>query len=211
MWNRLIKEEKEKEYFKNLEERLEKTTTTIYPPKEDIFKAYELCPYESVKVVILGQDPYHQPHQAMGLSFSVNEGIKLPPSLVNIYKELESDCGINKLTGDLSGWATQGVFLLNTLLTVEDSTPLAHKDWGWEIFTDETIKRLSERKKPMIFVLWGKNAQDKIPLIREHHVILKAPHPSPLSAYRGFHGSKPFSQINEILKDWGEAPIDWSL
>lgn len=211
MWKKLIKDEKEKDYFKDLEKKLNTSKARIYPPQEDVYKAYELCPYEKVKVVILGQDPYHQPHQAMGLSFSVRSGIKLPPSLINIFKELESDLGINKLTGDLSNWASQGVFLLNTYLTVEDSTPLAHKDWGWETFTDRTIQVLSEREKPMIFVLWGKNAQDKISLINDHHVILKAPHPSPLSAYRGFFGSKPFSQINDILTKWDEEPIDWSL
>lgn len=211
MWDKFIEQEKSQDYFKTLETFLNKSDAVIYPPKEDRFKAYELTPFEDVKVVILGQDPYHQPGQAMGLSFSVHPGTPLPKSLINIYKELESDLGINKLTGDLSGWAKQGVFLLNTLLTVEESNPLAHKNKGWEIFTDRTIQYLSKRKEPMIFVLWGKNAQQKAGLIQDHHIILSAPHPSPLSSYRGFFGSKPFSTINSILKKWEQEPIDWSL
>lgn len=211
MWEKLLDEETKKPYFKHLLKTLDHTSNVVYPPKEAWFKAYELTPFESVKVVILGQDPYHQLGQAMGLSFSVYPGTPLPKSLINIYKELESDLGINKLTGDLSGWAKQGVFLLNTLLTVEESKPLAHKNLGWETFTDKTIECLSQREDPMIFVLWGKNAQMKKDAIREHHIILEAPHPSPLSSYRGFFGSKPFSKINEILESWGETPIDWSL
>lgn len=210
MWQELLDETK-KPYFKQLIETLENTSKLVYPPKEAWFKAYELTPFDAVKVVILGQDPYHQPGQAMGLSFSVHPGTPLPKSLINIFKELESDLGINKLTGDLSGWAKQGVFLLNTLLSVEDSNPLAHKNLGWETFTDKTIACLSQRKDPVIFVLWGKNAQIKKEAIAEHHIILEAPHPSPLSSYRGFFGSKPFSKINEILTDLGKTPIDWSL
>lgn len=210
-WISFIENEKQKDYFKELETFLSQRDTMIYPEKDDIFNAYHLTPFEDVKVVILGQDPYHQKGQAMGLSFSVNPGVALPKSLVNIYKELESDLGIHKLTGDLSGWATQGVFLLNTLLTVEDSTPLSHQKIGWETFTDNTIKTLSHRKDPIIFVLWGKNAQLKKQLISDHHICLEAPHPSPLSSYRGFFGSKPFSTINNLLTQMGKEPIDWSL
>ncbi len=210
MWKDFIKQESEKDYYKELMEYVD-NQENVYPPVNERFKAYELCEYDDVKVVILGQDPYHQKGQAMGLSFSVHPGVKLPPSLVNIYKELESDLGINRLTGDLSPWATQGVFLLNTLLSVEDSKPLSHQNKGWEIFTDRTIEYLSLREAPMIFVLWGKNAQAKKSLIAKHHVILEAPHPSPLSSYRGFFGSKPFSKINDILIEWDESPIDWSL
>lgn len=211
MWETWIKQESQEPYFKALQAHIEASESDVYPPIEDRFKAYELTPYDKVKVVILGQDPYHQKNQAMGLSFSVHPGVKLPKSLINIYKELESDLGISKLTGDLSMWAKQGVFLLNTLLSVEDSKPLSHQNMGWEIFTDKTISLLSQREKPMIFVLWGKNAGLKKELISSHHVILEAPHPSPLSAYRGFFGSKPFSTINQILQNWGEEPIDWSL
>lgn len=208
-WKELIAEEQAKPYYKKLETFLD-TQETIYPRSEDYFKAFELTEYEDVKVVIIGQDPYHQPGQAMGLSFSVYPGVKNPKSLHNIYKELSDDVGVNKLTGDLSGWALQGVFLLNTILTVSDSSPLSHQNQGWEIFTDRVIEVLSEREKPMIFILWGKQAQEKESMIDSHHIILKAPHPSPLSAYRGFFGSKPFSEINRILKSWNQAEIDWS-
>lgn len=211
MWETFIKQQQNQDYFKDLEKHINQSESPVYPPVEARYKAYELTPYEAVKVVILGQDPYHQIHQAMGLSFSVYEGVKLPPSLVNIYKELESDTGINRLTGDLTGWAKQGVFLLNTLLSVEDSKPLSHSKKGWETFTDRTITLLSEREEPIIFVLWGKNAQEKKALIAAHHTILEAPHPSPLSSYRGFFGSKPFSSINSILINSGKVPIDWSL
>ena len=210
MWKKLIREEENQTYFKKMLDKIEQSELPVYPEPENWFTAFELTPFDAVKVVILGQDPYHQPGQAMGLSFSVNPGVKLPKSLINIYKELESDLGINKVTGDLSGWAKQGVFLLNTILTVEDSQPLSHRNFGWEIFTDKVLHLLSERKDPIVFVLWGKEAQKKEFMIKEHHRIIKAPHPSPLSSYRGFFGSKPFSQINQQLETWGYSPIDWS-
>ncbi len=209
-WNQLIENESSQTYFKALMDYLSDSQAIIYPKKEDIFKAFELTEFDDVKVVILGQDPYHQPGQAMGLSFSVHPSIALPKSLINIFKELGDDVGVHKLTGDLSGWAKQGVFLLNTILTVEASTPLAHQNKGWETFTDRVIDALSEREKPMVFLLWGKEAQKKKAMIKDHHLILQAPHPSPLSSYRGFFGSKPFSKINEQLLNWGQDPIDWS-
>lgn len=212
-WSDLIREEEPKAYYQNLKRfvtarRLE---TTVFPPKALLFRAFDLCPFEKVKVVILGQDPYHGDGQAMGLSFSVPNGIALPPSLINIFKELEDDCGIRKQTGDLSGWAKQGVFLLNTLLTVEKGRPMSHQGKGWEEFTDTMIRHLSQRDKPIIFVLWGKQALSKRNLIARHHIILQSVHPSPLSAYRGFFGSRPFSRINKILSDLNETEIDWSL
>lgn len=210
MWKTLIDNEKSQPYFESLMLFLDTVDAEVYPPQEQRFKAFELTPFEKVKVVILGQDPYHQKGQAMGLSFSVTPGTPLPKSLINIYKELNADMGVNKITGDLSGWANQGVFLLNTILTVEDSTPLSHQNKGWEIFTDKVITMLSDRVDPVIFVLWGAQAQKKADMIGSHHRILKAPHPSPLSAYRGFFGSKPFSTINQQLIDWGQDPIDWS-
>lgn len=210
-WKTLIQTEQSKDYFINLEEIVNASTKEVYPPKAERYKAFEYTEYEDVKILILGQDPYHQKHQAMGLSFSVNEGIKIPPSLINIYKELESDLGINKITGDLSNWAKQGVFLLNTLLSVEDSSPLSHQNIGWEIFTDKVIETLSDREDPVIFILWGNSAREKKTMIKDHHYILEAPHPSPLSAYRGFFGSKPFSRANKLLIEMGKDPIDWSL
>lgn len=210
MWKKLIDHERCQPYFESLMSYLDTLDVEVYPPQEKRFKAFELTPFEKVKVVILGQDPYHQKGQAMGLSFSVSPGTPLPKSLINIYKELSSDVGVNKLTGDLTGWASQGVFLLNTILTVEDSKPLSHQNKGWEIFTDKVITMLSDRQDPIIFVLWGAQAQKKQDMIGSHHRVLKAPHPSPLSAYRGFFGSKPFSTINQQLIDWGQDPIDWS-
>lgn len=210
MWKTLIETESQKPYYKALGDFLE-SCDHVYPPENERFKAFELTPYDDVKVVILGQDPYHQLGQAMGLSFSVYEGTPHPKSLINIFKELSDDLGVYKLTGDLSGWAKQGVFLLNTILTVEDSNPLSHQNKGWEIFTDKVIEVLSAREKPMIFVLWGKEAQKKKAMIQSHHLVLESSHPSPLSSYRGFFGSKPFSTINAQLKYWGETPIDWSL
>lgn len=211
LWKDFIEEESKESYFKELNTFLKDTKDTVYPPIEDRFKAYELTEYSDVKVVILGQDPYHQKGQAMGLSFSVHPEIAIPKSLINIFKELESDLGINKFNGDLTAWAQQGVFLLNTLLSVVDSKPLSHQNKGWETFTDKTIQHLSNRKEPIIFVFWGKSAQVKKTLIKEHHIILEAPHPSPLSSYRGFFGSKPFSRINDQLIAWNKEPIDWSL
>ena len=183
---------------------------TIYPPKDYIFNALKLTSYENTKVVIVGQDPYHGENQAHGLSFSVQKGIKLPPSLQNIYKELESDLGIKpRLDGDLTGWAKQGVLLLNTVLTVRKGMANSHKDKGWEKLTRKIIELLGQRKEPIVFLLWGSYAQSYQDLIAPWHLVLKAPHPSPLSAYRGFFGCKHFSKCNHFLVDHGQTPIDW--
>lgn len=185
---------------------------TVYPDRNDIFRALEWTPFEQVKVVILGQDPYHRAGQAHGLSFSVQPGVTPPPSLVNIYKELEADIGMAPpLHGHLKKWATEGVLMLNTILTVREGEPLSHKSFGWEIFTDAVIRKLSGRQQPIAFILWGKPAQAKKKLIADHHLILQSAHPSPLSAYRGFLGSKPFSQVNDWLLLQGRSTIDWRL
>lgn len=184
----------------------------IYPPKRQEFQALELCPPEEVRVVILGQDPYHEPGQAMGLSFSVPEGVKLPPSLRNIYTELESDLGIPpKDSGNLSHWARQGVLLLNTVLTVERGKANSHSLWGWQRFTDAVIAATNGLPQPIAFVLWGAQAQKKAALIRSDapRLLLRSPHPSPLSSYRGFFGSRPFSAINGFLQAQGEKEIQW--
>lgn len=184
----------------------------VYPPGHLIFNAYDTTPFDRVRVVILGQDPYHGPGQAHGLCFSVPEGVPHPPSLQNIFKEMASDLGVPPpKSGDLSGWARQGVMLLNTTLTVRRGTPFSHVGQGWEEFTDSTIRRLSEGRTGLVFVLWGSHAQKKLPLIdTSKHLVLKSAHPSPLSAYRGFFGSKPFSQINAYLRSRGEPEIDWA-
>lgn len=214
-WDLLLKEEFEKPYYKELQEFLkhEYETQTVYPNLHDIFNALHYTDYDDVKVVILGQDPYHGPNQAQGLSFSVNPDIKQPPSLQNIFKELHSDIGCQIPNhGSLVQWAEQGVLLLNTVLTVRRSEPNSHKGKGWETFTDRVIQLLNEREKPIIFVLWGKHAQVKKPLITNgQHYIIEAPHPSPFSAKRGFFGSKPFSKINTFLTSIGEAEINWCL
>lgn len=186
---------------------------TVYPPMDLIFNAFKKTPYSSVKCVILGQDPYHEPEQAHGLSFSVPKGVMLPPSLMNIYKELKTDLGINNgNAGDLTKWAEQGVLLLNATLTVRRGAANSHKDCGWRDFTDAVIKKLSEREKPMVFILWGGFARSKKSLIDcKKHLVIESAHPSPLSAYNGFFGSKPFSRTNEFLKGVGEKPIDWQL
>lgn len=191
-----------------LMERVEKEYQQyeIFPPKNLIFNAFELTPFDQVRVVILGQDPYHDEGQAHGLAFSVVDGVKLPPSLRNIFKEIEADLGISPPTnGDLTYWAQQGVLLLNTCLTVRAHQANSHKAIGWDLFTDYIISELSQHKKSVIFVLWGKPAQQKKSLIDDRHPIIESPHPSPLAAYRGFFGSKPFSQINQLL----EKPIIW--
>ena len=183
---------------------------TIYPSQKNIFSAFNLCPFGKVKVVIVGQDPYHGFEQAHGLSFSVKEGIKTPPSLKNIFKELESDTGTARTKTDLSDWAKQGVLLLNSVLTVEDGSPTSHTNQGWEEFTDHIIKQLSDDKSDLVFVLWGSYAQKKGQVIdRSKHLVLEAPHPSPLSSYRGFFGSKPFSKINSYLSNNLVKPINW--
>ncbi len=186
---------------------------TIYPKGVNIFRAFDLTPLEKVKVVILGQDPYHGENQAHGLCFSVKPGIQLPPSLVNIYKELESDLGIKPVKhGYLESWAKQGVLLLNSVLTVEQGKAASHQGKGWEKFTDQVIDILNNRPYPIIFVLWGSYAQQKGQFIDvKRHVVLSAAHPSPLSAYRGFFGCRHFSKINEYLHRWGEDPINWQL
>ena len=185
---------------------------TIYPSMYDIFNALKYTSYENTKVVILGQDPYHEVGQAHGLSFSVKKGIKIPPSLVNIYKELNSDVGmIIPSHGELTSWAKQGVLLLNATLTVREGQANSHKDIGWAIFTDEIIKKLNLSSKPIVFILWGGNARSKKKYITNpHHLIIESAHPSPLSAYNGFFGSKPFSKANDFLIKNGLAPIDWN-
>ncbi len=186
--------------------------TNVYPPYSDWFRALKLTPLEHVKVVILGQDPYHQPNQANGLAFSVHRGVKTPPSLVNIFKELKDDLGFNiPPHGDLTPWAERGVLLLNTTLTVEDSKPMAHAKLGWTWFTDNVIQAVSAKPTPVVFMLWGAHAKSKIPLIASHHLILTAPHPSPLSAHRGFFGCKHFSKANTFLKSQGLEPVSFQL
>ena len=212
-WNEILAEEMQKDYYQELQAFVQKrrAEVRVFPEEKNVFNALELTPFESVKVVILGQDPYHGFGQAHGLSFSVKKGIPLPPSLRNIYKELQEDIGGNLPTeGDLSHWAKQGVLLLNTVLTVEEGNANSHKGMGWERLTNRLIESLNELHHPVIFILWGKPAQDKEKLItNSNHVILKAPHPSPLSAYRGFFGSKPFSKVNDILIQQGQTPIRW--
>ena len=212
-WNEILAEEMQKDYYQELQAFVQKrrAEVRVFPEEKNVFTALELTPFESVKVVILGQDPYHGFGQAHGLSFSVQKGTPLPPSLKNIYKELQEDIGGELPTeGDLSHWAKQGVLLLNTVLTVEEGNANSHKGMGWERLTNRLIESLNELNHPVIFILWGKPAQDKEKLITNpNHVILKAPHPSPLSAYRGFFGSKPFSKVNEILIQQGQTPIRW--
>lgn len=212
-WNEILAEEMQKDYYQELQAFVQKrrAEVRVFPEEKNVFRALEFTPFESVKVVILGQDPYHGFGQAHGLSFSVQKGIPLPPSLKNIYKELQEDIGGELPTeGDLSHWAKQGVLLLNTVLTVEEGNANSHKGKGWERLTNRLIDSLNELKHPVIFILWGKPAQDKEKLITNpNHVILKAPHPSPLSAYRGFFGSKPFSKVNDILIQQGQTPIRW--
>lgn len=214
-WDDILKEEFEKDYYLNIRNFLiqEYKERTIYPNMYDIFNALKYTPYEDVKVVILGQDPYHGPNQAHGLSFSVKPGVPIPPSLVNIYKELNSDLGCYiPNNGYLKKWADQGVLLLNTSLTVRAGQANSHKGKGWEILTDRIIELLNKREKPIVFILWGNNAISKTKLITsKQHLILKSVHPSPLSAHRGFFGSKPFSQANKFLAEHNESPIDWQI
>lgn len=215
-WNEILKDEFEQEYFKELNSFLDEeyASATVYPPKDEIFSAYNVTPYSKVKVVIIGQDPYHNPNQAHGMSFSVKPGVKCPPSLVNIYKELNAELNIPiSKSGYLMDWAKQGVFLLNTVLTVRENEPGSHAKKGWEKFTDRTIKVLSESDRPICFMLWGKPAQAKKKLIASNpkHLILESAHPSPLSAYRGFFGCNHFIEANEFLKANGLEEIDWSI
>jgi len=210
-WEKYLELERFSALFGAVERAYE--TAEIYPPREDLFSAFALTPPEQVRVVILGQDPYHEPGQAHGLAFSVREGVKLPPSLVNIYKEREADVGIPPSAhGDLTHWAGQGVFLLNTVLTVERGKANSHKNLGWQAFTDHVVQRLADLPQPMAFVLWGAQAQKKAAVAADSsypRLVLHGPHPSPLSAYRGFFGSRPFSRINAFLKEHGELPIAW--
>lgn len=214
-WDNLLKDEFEKDYYQNLRKFLvdEYNHYTIYPNMYDIYNALKYTSYSDIKVVILGQDPYHGPNQAHGCCFSVQDGVPQPPSLKNIFKELQSDCGcIPPESGNLTKWAKQGVLLLNTVLTVRAGLANSHQNKGWEKFTDYVISLLNEREEPIVFLLWGRNAQSKISLITNpHHLILRAAHPSPLSAYNGFFGCKHFSKTNEFLVKNHKKPIDWQL
>lgn len=213
-WNTLLRQETEKTYYLRLREQVAQArrAAEIYPSAERELFALETTPPEAVRVVILGQDPYHEPGQAMGLSFSVTKGTPLPPSLRNIYKELHDDLGVEpKPHGDLTDWAKHGVLLLNAVLTVERGKANSHAEFGWQSFTDAVISATNSLPQPIVFILWGAQAQKKAALIHSDapRLLLKAPHPSPLSCYRGFFGSKPFSQTNDFLIAHGEAPIPW--
>ncbi|HVK02181.1 MAG TPA: uracil-DNA glycosylase [Armatimonadaceae bacterium] len=215
-WRRVLAPEFEKPYFKELTRFVdaEREAHAVFPPEADVFNALRLTPYEQVRVFVVGQDPYHDDGQAHGLAFSVRPGVRFPPSLVNIFKELKSDVGVEppKNDGSLEPWARQGVLLLNTVLTVRAHQPASHKGRGWETFTDAVLKAVNDKPDPVVFVLWGGHAQKKLPLIdAEKHAVLASAHPSPLSARSGFFGSKPFSKINAALEANGTPPIDWSL
>lgn len=211
-WDLLLKEDFESESYQKLRAFLaaEYRTRRIYPDMHDIFNALKTTPYEDVKAVILGQDPYHGAGQAHGMCFSVKEGVPAPPSLVNIFKEIETDLGIVNTSPYLVPWAKQGVLLLNTVLTVREGQPNSHKDKGWEVLTDSIIRKLNAREQPIVFILWGGNARSKKSLItNRQHLILECPHPSPLSAYAGFFGCRHFSKCNDFLTKHGIEPIDW--
>ena len=211
-WKEVLKPIKETQYFEKLWQKVNEAYVAdqCFPPKKEIFRALELTPFEKVKVVIIGQDPYHNFQQANGLCFSVSENVTAPPSLKNIFKELLDDVGIERTKKDLGDWAEQGVLLLNATLTVKAHEPNSHKDLGWERFTNVIIQEIGERKENVVFVLWGAFAQKKEELIHSSsHFILKSPHPSPFSVYKGFYGSKPFSAINDYLKEKGLETISW--
>lgn len=212
-WKNVLRDEFAKPYFSELKEFLveEKSRYTVYPKGSNIFAAFDNTPFDAVKVVILGQDPYHGPNQAHGLAFSVNDGIAHPPSLQNIFKELRDDMGCNvPKSGNLTGWAKEGVFLLNAVLSVRAGEANSHKSRGWEIFTDAVIRLLSKEKQNLVFILWGSQAGAKSSFIdTQKHLVIKSVHPSPLSSYRGFFGSKPFSRANDYLISHGIKPIDW--
>ena len=214
-WDSVLREDLQSESFARLQAFLDQEYAAgpVYPPREDLFNALKYTDYPAVKVVILGQDPYHSPGQAHGLAFSVQKGVAVPPSLQNIYKELLSDLGCTLPShGCLIEWAQRGVLLLNTVLSVREGQPNSHKNQGWEQLTDSIIRHLSAREKPMVFLLWGANARQKLPLIQSmNHLVLTAPHPSPLSAYQGFFGCRHFSKANQFLQQAGEAPIDWQI
>ena len=214
-WDEYLSDEYKKEYFKELLEFIKKEykTKVIYPKQNEVFNAFRYTDYDDLKVVILGQDPYHGPNQAEGLSFSVSNKVLKPPSLKNIFKELESDLGIKyPESNSLKPWAKQGVLLLNAVLTVEEHKPTSHKDKGWEQFTDDVIKIINDKKEPVVFILWGAYARDKKKLItNKQHLVIESAHPSPFSARNGFFGSKPFSKTNEFLKKNGIKEIDWRV
>jgi uracil-DNA glycosylase len=214
-WDQILGAERKKAYFQAIIDRLNserKKGTVIFPPKQELFNAFKLTPFDQIKVVILGQDPYHGPRQAHGLSFSVQKPQRQPPSLQNIFKELNQDLGLARPEhGDLTGWAKQGVLLLNASLSVEAHLPQSHAKYGWHRFTDHVIDCINEHPDPVVFMLWGASARSKAERLDSRHLILQAPHPSPLSAHRGFLGCKHFSLANEFLKKNGRDTIDWSL
>ena len=214
-WWPFLQEEWKQPYFQQLSAFLHEAyaTKTIFPPKAKVFSAFEVCDYPDVKVVILGQDPYHEVNQAHGMCFSVNPGVKIPPSLVNIYKELHDDLGCYiPNNGYLMPWAKQGVFLLNTVMSVEEGKANSHANKGWEIFTDHTIQKINEKEDPVVFMLWGRNARNKASMIdRNKHLVLECAHPSPLSAYHGFFGCRHFLQANAFLVQHGKEPIHWQI
>ena len=214
-WQALLQPELDKPYFAALMQRVDEAyrTGTVYPPRQALFAAFRLTPPEKVRVVILGQDPYHEPGQANGLAFSVAPGVRLPPSLRNIFEELRKDCGVTPSgSGDLTPWAEQGVFLLNSSLSVQAGAAGSHQAFGWQTFTDAVVAALAGLPQPVAFILWGAHAQKKMAIAQASsypRLVLQAPHPSPLSAYRGFFGSRPFSAVNEFLAQHGEIPILW--
>lgn len=213
-WRKRLEDEFQAPYFVSLRKAVRdayESGAPVFPVPQNVFKAFELCPFENVKVVILGQDPYHGRGQAHGLCFSVPEGVPIPPSLKNIYKEIKSDMGVEvPSSGNLIRWAEQGVLLLNATLTVQEGMAGSHQGLGWETFTDVVIKKVSDEKEHVVFLLWGRYAQSKAALIdQEKHLVLQAPHPSPLSAHAGFFGSKHFSKTNDYLKAHGKTPIEW--
>jgi len=214
-WHAILSEELQKDYIVSLQKKIQKARieSTVYPPPDQVFTAFDACSFSNCKVLLLGQDPYHGPGQAHGLSFSVPKGVRIPPSLRNMYKERQSDIGLPIPTsGNLSSWAKQGVLLLNAVLTVEEKKAGSHAKWGWMTFTDAIISNLSAQKKPMVFLLWGNFAQKKMRLIdTTKHTVISSVHPSPLSARRGFFGSKPYSKVNAALAKLGRKPIDWQL
>lgn len=216
-WDDILAEEMKKPYYQALEEFLDEeyASHTVFPPRDEIFTAFRYTPYDDVKVLLLGQDPYHEVGQAHGMAFSVQTGIKQPPSLVNIFKEIDSDLGITPPPTDngcLTPWAESGVLLLNTVLTVREHEANSHRGKGWEQLTDAVISKLNEREKPLVFILWGSNAKSKLPLItNKNHLVIAGVHPSPLSAYRGFFGGKYFSRANEFLERHGTPAVNWDV
>ena len=216
-WQTRLQPELDKPYFAALMQRVDEAyrTGTVYPPRQELFAAFRLTPPERVRVIILGQDPYHEPGQANGLSFSVAPGVRLPPSLRNIFEELRTDCGVTPPdSGDLTPWAEQGVFLLNSSLSVQAGAAGSHQAFGWQTFTDAVVAALAKLPQPVAFILWGAHAQKKAAIAADSpylRLVLQAPHPSPLSAYRGFFGSRPFSKINAFLEASGSRAIDWRL